>query len=145
MANLIPMKVYKSKAALLPGTSYSEVITAARREYHIAQKRTPRRVANVRSAYFAKDKIFLNNFWNHLSQKHPADQRRRLKYYKAALDLIRNSKLTPDTVFSKDDLNNILHRFYGVTIDGYYYTVQIKQNKRTNRKDFISVFPSKKP
>lgn len=137
--------VYQSKVGLLPGTSFREIMAAARREYHIAQKRTPRRVAHVRSAYFAKDKIFINTFWNHLGQKHPADQMRRLKLYRAALDLVRYSKMTPDTVFSKDDMNSIMHRFYGVTSDGHYYTVQIKQNKRTNRKDFISVFPSKKP
>jgi hypothetical protein len=139
------MKVYRSKYGMLPGTSYNEIMAAARREYHTIQKRTPRRIPYIRSAYFAKDKIFLNTFWDHLKQKHPADHMRRLKFYLCAIDLIRNSRETPDTIFSKDDLNVLLHRFSGVTKDGQYFSVQLKENKRTDRKDFLSVFPSKRP
>lgn len=36
-----------------------------------------------------------------------------------------------------------MHRFYGITKDGHEFCVQIKQNKRTGRKDFISVFDRK--
>lgn len=118
-------------------------MAAARREYHAIQKLTPRRVPYVRSSYFTKDKVFLNTFWEHLRQKHPADQTRRLKLYAAGLDLIRYTREAPDTIFSKDDLDNMLHRFHGVTRDGYLFSVQIKQNKRTGRKDFMSVFPEK--
>src|SRR5690242_1641856 len=109
------MNVYQSKYGLLPGTSYREVMAAARREYHIIQKRTPRRVPYARSCYFTKDKIFLNTFWDHLRQKHPADQQRRLKYYRCALDLIRNSREAPETIFSRDDRDVLLHRFHSIT------------------------------
>jgi hypothetical protein len=137
------MQVYTSKYSRLPGTSFAEVMAAARREYHAVQKHTPRRIPYVRSGYFAKDKIFLNTFWDHLKQKHPADLLRRLKFYIAAIDLMHSSKEAPVTIFSKDDMNVMLHRFHGVTKDGHYFNVQIKQNKRTGRKEFISVFPAK--
>lgn len=73
-------------------------------------------------------------------QKHPKEWRKRLAYYKAALDLLRNSQITLDTIFRADDLNIILHRFYGATKDGTYFCVQVKQDKRSGRKDFMSVF-----
>ena len=139
----MPVQIYKSKYGKLSGTSLTEVMTAARREYHTIQKRTSRRIPYVRSSYFSKDKVFLNTFWDHLKQKHPADQMRRLKLYLAAIDLIRNSKGTPDTIFTKEDMDTLLHRFHGVAKDGDYFSVQIKQNKRTNRKEFMSVFPAK--
>ena len=121
------MQVYKSKYSRLPGSTYNEIVAAARREYHTIQKRNPRRIAHVRSAYFAKDKVFLNTFWDHVKQKHPTDQERRLKLYAAAIDLIRNSKLTPDTIFAENDKDTLLHRFYGVSQDGQYFSVQIKR------------------
>lgn len=34
----------------------------------------------------------------------------------------------------------MLHRFYGVTKDGVYFCVQVKEDKRTSRKDLMSVF-----
>ncbi len=40
-------------------------------------------------------------------------------------------------------MNVSLHRFYGQTKSGELFCVQIKQDKRTGRKDFMSVFPSK--
>jgi hypothetical protein len=138
------MNVYKTKYGKIAGSSHAEVLRLARYEYHKAQKRTPRRQAHIRSSYFKKDKIFINQFWDHLSQKHPRDQLRRLKFYLCALDLIRNTNLAPDTIFSKDDLGTLLHRFHGITKDGERFSVQIKQNKRTDRKDFISVFPANK-
>jgi hypothetical protein len=117
----------------------------ARHEYHLIQKRTPRRVANVRSNYFTKDKIFINNFWDHLNQKSPTERVRRLKLYPCALDLLRKSTYPPDSIFSRVEGDIILHRFYGQTRDGDHFCVQVKENKRNNRKEFISVFPIKKP
>ena len=76
-------------------------------------------------------------------QKHPKERRKRLKYYKAALDLLRNSQIAPDTIFRADDLSIVLHRFYGITKDGAYFCVQVKQDKRSGRKDFMSVFDRK--
>ncbi len=114
----------------------------ARKEYHLIQKRTPKRVAYVRSLYFNKDKIFLNTFWDHSKQKHTVERIKRLKFYKAAIDLMRNSTITPDTVFERNNPDVFLHRFSGQTKDGVKFYVQIKENKRNDRKDFMSVFPA---
>lgn len=139
------MKVFKSKYGKLSGSSLDELIKLARKEYHSIQKRTPRRIPYVRSRYFTKDKIFINNFWEHLNQKSPKERVRRLKLYPCAIDLIRNSSGAPDTIYTYENMNIGFHRFYGQTKNGEYFCVQMKENKRTGRKDFMSVFPSKKP
>jgi hypothetical protein len=38
----------------------------------------------------------------------------------------------------------MLHRFAGETKEGKKFYVQVKQDKRTGRKDFMSVFPASK-
>jgi hypothetical protein len=128
------MHVYTSKYPRLSGSSYDEVLKRARAEYHVVAQ-SSKRQPYVRSEYFNSSKIFLDVFWTHLMQKHPKERRKRLKFYKAALDLLRNSQISPDTIFRTDDLNIILHRFYGA-----YFCVQVKEDKRTSRKDFMSVF-----
>lgn len=137
------MTAYKSKYGKLPGSSYDEVAPLARKEYQYIKKLTKRQ-PYVRSSYFTKDKIFLSLFWEHLAQKHRADRAIRLKLYLCALDLLRHSKLTPDTILSTDNRDVLLHRFLGATKDGDLFYVQVKENKRTGRKDFISVFPKGK-
>lgn len=136
------MKVYQSKALLLPGTSYDEVLVVARKENRKIEQLTKRQ-PYVRSTYFNKDKIFITMFWNHLMDKHPKARTRRLKLFNAAIDLLRNTHCEPETVFRRDDLSVLLHRFYGITKDGVGYCVQVKQNKRSGRKDFMSVFDRK--
>jgi hypothetical protein len=138
------MKNFKSKASLLAGTSYDEVVAIARREHKKIEKLTKRQ-AYVRSVYFNKDKIFISIFWTHIMQKNPKDRTRRLKLYNAAIDLLRNSRCEPETLFKKNDLSTLTHRFYGVTKDGVEYCVQVKQDKRSGRKDFMSVFDRKTP
>jgi hypothetical protein len=138
------MQIYKSKSLIIPGTSLGEVIKTARKQYHTIQKRTPRRVPYVRSKYFTKDKIFINSFWDHANQKSPKDRVRRIKLFPCAIEIIRNSPLAPDTVQNPNNPDESLHRFYGQSADGIFFTVQIKENKKTGRKDFISVFPVKK-
>jgi hypothetical protein len=137
-----PPNVYKSKAALLPGSSYDEVLTQARREHKKIEKLTKRQ-PYVRSTYFNKYKIFLSLFWTHLMQKRLRARSKRLKLFSAAIDLMRNSRCEPDTIFKRDDLSTMLHRFYGVTKDGVEFCVQVKQDKRSGRKDFMSVYPKK--
>lgn len=137
------MKAYHSKYGKLPGSSLEELVKHARREYHIIQKKSPKRAPYVRSKYFTKDKIFISNFWDHLNQKSPKERIRRLKLYSCAIDLLRKNNFPPDTIFKNEDLNSALHRFCGQTKNGEYFFVQVKENKRTNRKDFISVFPAK--
>jgi len=137
------MKCHRTTNLRTPGTSYSELVRNARRTFHKIQRLTPRRQAYVRSAYFSKDKVFVTLFWDHLKQKHTAEQLRRLKFYDPAIDLLRHTTASPETIFSKDNMDVLLHRFYGETKDGFRFFVQIKEQKRTGRKDFISVFPEK--
>lgn len=136
------MKQFKSKSPLIPGTSYDEVVVVARKEYKKIVNLTKRQ-PYVRSTYFNKDKIFVAIFWEHLAQKHRKERTKRLKLYNAAIDLLRNSHCEPDTIFKNDDLSTLLHRFYGTTKEGIEYCVQVKQNKRNGRKDFMSVFEKK--
>ncbi len=58
---------------------------------------------------------------------------------------MRNSRHEPETVLEKNSPSMLLHRFYGVTKDGIEFCVQVKQNKRTGRLDFMSVFERKCP
>ena len=136
------MSSYRSRYGLLPGSSYDEVVAIARREFNTIRKMTKRQ-PYVRSKYFRGDKIFVTVFWDHLMQKHRKDRLKRLKFYRAAIDLLRNSTLTPDTIFSEQQKDTMLHRFYGTTKDGISYCVQIKEDKRSGRKDFMSVFDKK--
>lgn len=133
---------YQSKYDLLPGSSYDEVVARARKEFNTIRKLTKRQ-PYVRSKYFRGDKIFITIFWDHLMQKHRGNRAKRLKFYKAAIDLLRNSTQTPDTIFSETDKDTMLHRFYGKTNNGQAFCVQVKEDKRTNRKDFMSVFDVK--
>jgi len=137
------MKIYRSKYGLLFGTSYDESIRAARRQHQKIQQLTKRQ-PYVRSQYFAKDKVFLTIFWTHLMQKRRGERVRRAKLYLCAVDLLRNTSHDPDTVVSKIHPNELLYRFAGQTKEGAFFIVQIKHNKKTGRKDFISVFPKNK-
>ena len=114
------MNVYTSKYARLPGSSYNESLNRARREYNVIAHLTKRQ-PYVKSKYFNGDKVFLKVFW----------------------DVLRHSQITPETTFNADDRNILLHRFYGVTKDGIYFCVQVKEDKRTGHKDFMSVFDRK--
>jgi hypothetical protein len=113
----------------------------ARREFHSIQKRTPRRQAYIRSKYFNKDKIFINQFWDHLSQKVREDKRRRLRFYACGIELIKNTAYSPETTQNPNNADELLHRFGGMTASGQLFYVQIKENKKNDRKDFMSVFP----
>lgn len=136
------MQKYLSKYGLLPGSSYKEVLSKARKEFDVIRKITKRQ-PYVRSKYFRGDKIFVTIFWDHVMQKHQKERRKRLKLYKSAIDLLRNSTEAPETFFDSNNKNIILHRFYGKTNDGYDFCVQVKVDKRSGRKDFMSVFERK--
>jgi hypothetical protein len=137
------MATYKSKYSKIKSSSHSVLLKETRKQFHTIQKKNPRRVPYVRSAYFTKDKIFISLFWAHLQQKRAGDQVRRLQLYTCAIDLIRNSNNTPETIFTYTDKDHALHRFEGVSSEGTKFYVQIRENKRTNRKDFMSCFPAK--
>lgn len=134
------MKVYQSKYGKLAGTSYGELERKACKLHNTIVKMTKRN-AYVRSTYFKKDKIFLTLFWSHLNQKTRRDRKRRLKYYECAIDLLRNSPHEPETKVNPNGKNELVHRFAGLTKDGDLFYVQVKEDKRTDNKYFMSVFP----
>ena len=131
-----------TKYPQLSGSSYSEVLKRARQEYNVIAHSTKRQ-PYVKSKYFSGEKVFLAVFWTHLMNKNQKDRTKRLRFYKAALDLLRNSQINPDTITSTEDQRMLLYRFYGVTKDGAYFCVQVKEDIRTKRKDFMSVFDRK--
>lgn len=135
------MKVYQTKVKKLAGTSYTEV---RRKAFSLYQdiKRKSKRKPYIRSAYFKKDKIFLDLFWSHLfEKKNFADLMRRTKLYPCALELIEKSRLAPSSKENVDKRSEILHRFTGSTAEGDLFFVQIKENKSTGKKYLISSFP----
>ncbi len=136
------MKAYQSKFRKLPGTNYKEVYPSASAIFKQIKSRTKRK-PYIRSAYFNKEKVFLDYFWQHLRQKNLKDRTRRLKYYQGALDLIKNSKLEPTSKQNPDRSSEILHRFVGLTRNKEVFFVQISENKKTDQKYFMSVFPLK--
>lgn len=134
------MIIYKTKTKKLGGTSYKEVIKKARSIFHNIEKRSKRSV-NLKSAYFNKEKVFFNLYWEYINQKPPRDRIRRLKLLGCAIELIENSKQKPTSKANPNKKSEILHRFGGITPSGELFYVQIKENIRTKRKDFISAFP----
>lgn len=134
------MKVYQSKFKKLTGTDYKEIHSRALSVYKQIKSKT-KREPYVRSVYFNKEKVFLDYFWQHLQQKNWRDRNRRLKYYPCAIDLIRNSRLEPTSKQNPNKPIEILHRFAGLSKDKEIFYIQIKENKKTDKKYFMSVFP----
>lgn len=62
------MKTYSTKVKPFSGTDYHELISKALLLYKKIKKYTKRK-PYIRSAYFKKDKIFIDYFWSHLKQK----------------------------------------------------------------------------
>ena len=138
------MKVYQTKTAKLTGTDFREVYQKAFGQYRQIKRKTKRR-PYIRSAYFNKDKIFLELFWHHLREKQNfRDKIRRMRYFPCAIELIQNSRFRPASVKNYNRSSEILHRFIGVTRDDDLFFVQIKENKKTGNKWLISIFPPDK-
>lgn len=129
---------YKCKVGTIKGSDYAEVMKKARQIFHGLEK-NPKREAHIRSAYFRDQKIFLNSFWGHLNTKSPRDKMRRLRFYSCAIELIMNSRLDPEIPFKNEDER--LYRFSGLSADGQLFTVQIREELKTSKKYFTSVFP----
>ena len=134
------MDLFKTKKKKISGTSFKEVNRTAQLIYKQIKSKS-KRIPYVRSKYFKNEKVFLTIFWKHLFDKNEKDRVRRLKLYECALDLIKNSTINPETRENFKKKNELLHRFYGTLSSGERFVVQIKENKRTKRKDFISVYP----
>lgn len=137
------MKIYKTKTEPFSGTRYAEVGYKAFGLYNKIKRKSKRR-PYVRSAYFKKEKIFLELFWRHLQDKHSLnDKTRRLKYFSCALNLIKNSRLDPTIRENPDKSSEMLYRFAGMAPDKKIFYVQIKEEKRGGKKWLMSVFPEK--
>lgn len=67
----------------------------------------------------------------------------RLRFYKAALELIQLTLIPPMTKENIDNKSELLHRFNGVTKNGAIFFVQIKEDKNNDQKFLISIFPER--
>ena len=131
---------YQTKTKKLPGTSYAEVKKNATVLYNEIKRKTKRK-PYIRSVYFKKQKVFFDFFWDHLLQKNHRERVRRLKYFPAAVELIKNSRNHPITTENPHKQGEILHRFAGLTKEGELFYAQIKENRRSSAKYFMSCFP----
>lgn len=125
----------------IPGARWAELRKKALLFYREIEQKTKRR-AYIRSTYFNKQKIFLGLFWSHLYEKQNLkDKTRRIKYFPCAIELIQNSRFKPLTVENPNKKSEIFYRFYGCTPNNGRFCVQIKGDKNSGEKWFISVFP----
>lgn len=136
------MKYYKTNKNKIAGTSFSEINKRAKQIFGPIKTRTKRQ-PYIRSKYFHRDKVFFNLFWLHIYEKRESDRTRRLRFFDCALDLIRNTVLNPSTKENPNKRNELLHRFTGITCENEIFHVQIKEDKRTNKKYLISIFPER--
>jgi hypothetical protein len=134
------MNSYQTKSKKIAGTNLTEVYKNSEKLFKNIARKTKRR-PYVRSAYFKKEKIFFDYFWNHLRQKVPKERFRRLKFFEASVELIINSRNKP-TIEPSLKKNEILYRFSGITAEKKPFYVQIKEDRR-KRKYFMSCFPQK--
>lgn len=134
------MKTYQCRFNKLAGTDYKEIHSKALAVYKQIKSKTKRK-PYIRSAYFNKEKIFLDYFWQHMWQKNWRDRNRRLRYYLCAIDLMKNSRVEPISKQNPNKPTEILHRFAGLSKNKEIFYVQIKEDKKTSQKHFMSVFP----
>lgn len=134
------VKVYQAKTKKLSGTDFHEVYSHALKLFKSLKKKSKRR-PYVRSAFFKKDKVFLDYFWGHLWQKKWQDRFRRLKFYACSLDLIQHSHVEQVSKENPNKRSEILHRFAGSSAEKELFFVQISEDKKTGNKNFLSVFP----
>lgn len=132
------MTPYHSKFGKLPGTDYREAYKSAL-DYFSQIKAKTKRQPYVRSAYFQKNKVFLNLFWQHLFQKPQAVRKSRLKLFADAIDLIAHSRNQPTQKPNPNQPRETLYRFAGLTKNKEIFFVQIKQSPN-GKKYFMSVF-----
>lgn len=135
---------YQTKSNRLIGTNYKEVYKNAMsvfRKIESATKRKP----YIRSAYFRsntkKQKIFFDYFWVHLSQKGPKERVKRLQYFATAIELLQKSRNKPIVQENPHKRGEILYRFTGLTKNKELFCVQVKEDKKTKQKYFMSCFP----
>ena len=139
------MQIYKTKIKKFSGTDFREVHEPAFGLYNEIKKKTKRR-AYIRSAYFDKEKIFLDLFWHHLFEKSNwRDRVRRIRFFGCAVELIQNSHFKPNQAKNPNDHKEMFYRFYGTDANNEVFCVQIKKNLKKKQKFFISVYPTDGP
>lgn len=129
---------YQTRSSKITGTKFGELIKETRMFFETIESKTKRR-PYVRSAYFEKRKVFFDLFWKHLYQKSFKERSKRLKFIRCAVELVEKSRNDPDSIEEKR--GEIWHRFGGLTKSGELFYVQVKEDKKTRRLDFMSVFP----
>jgi len=134
------MEIYRTRIKPIPGTNYSEIYPRAWSLYKQIASKTRRR-PYIRSAYFNKEKVFLDLFWEHMRQKNLRDRARRLRYYPCALDLVVHSHTSPTSKQNPNRLSETFHRFAGISENGEVFFVQIKKIGKRGGKHLISIFP----
>jgi hypothetical protein len=137
---ILCMTPYQTKAKKIAISRYGEVMKMAFSVYDEIKKKTKRR-PYIRSAYFKKEKIFLDYFREHLFQKSPKERVNRLQYFEATCELIKDSQCGPTEKTESFEKKEILYRFAGITSDKKLFYVQIKEDKR-KRKYLMSCFPA---
>ena len=78
-----------------------------------------------------------------MTQKSLKERYKRLKYFEASLDVIRDSRYNPEIRQNPHKKSEVFYRFGGMTRDGTCFYVQIKENVKTRTKQCMSVFPAK--
>ena len=121
-------------------TNYTMAIKTPRKIFLTIKKKTKRK-PYIRATYFRKQKVFLDYFWQHLFDKNPKERTSRLQYFRVALELIKSTRKNPVTEPNRNKSMETLYRFLGRTKDGYVFAVQIKEDKRSGNKHFMSCFP----
>ena len=134
------MQYYKTRTKKLSGTHHERLMKKAFGQYKEIARKSKRR-PYLRSAYFDKQKIFLGLFWQHLHEKNLRDKARRLALFPCAIELIQKTKYEPSSKDNPNRKSEIFHRFAGSTPDNEIFFVQIKEDKNTKEKYFISAFP----
>lgn len=134
--------MYRTRAYPFSGTNYREIHKRAR-DFFNAQSQKTRRRPYIRSAYFNKEKIFIDTFWRHLGEKNWRDRVRRMKVLPCGFELVEQSHDVPTLKINPNNTNEILYRFSGCTPENVIFYVQIKQNRK-NQKVLLSVFPETK-
>lgn len=129
------------KVSTRTGSSWEDVYPPARQLYNHIKSQTKRQ-PYVRAEYFKKEKVFIELFWVHLNQKSVKERRKRLKFYAAGIELLRTARLQPESKRNPNKSSELLHRFGGITTQGDLFYIQVKEDLKTGRKDFMSVFPA---
>lgn len=135
------IRAYQCKAKPISGRRFVDVIPQARKLLRTVQKKTKRR-AYIRSAYFHKDKIFFDFFWQHMLAKSAVDRARRLKYLPCALELLRSSRCDPLSFIDEYQPGIIKHEFKGRSPDGMNFSVIVQEDRKTNKKQLLTLYPA---